>query len=419
MMKTFLLCLCALFLLPFPAFGSDVESRLKALEDALWKQQKTIESQKEKLRETEAVPGLFGGASLLNPNISAILNAFAYTTNAEDGVARAISGYLPLESEAKKGFNLEAVELFLFAPVDPYFNFYTMIPIKEDGLELEEAYVVTTALPAGFQAKAGKFKSGFGRMNSQHPHLWDFADAPLPYRAFTGDEGVIEKGLQLTYLPNLPVYTLLGIEALQGENKILFSPEAASGPHAYTAFVKVSFDVGENATLLFGPSVITGKTKTASVPEGTEFQGDSTLYGFEATYKWKPSQGKAFVLQSEYFLRDQIGELEDTTASTVDPFTRKQDGLYVQGKYRSGRWGVAARYDVLDLFKADYVLAGTAEDFGPKPWRATAALEYNPSEFSRIRLQYNHDESELSGQASNEVFLQFIVGIGAHGAHTF
>lgn len=413
MTKRILLCLCALFLLPFPAFGSDVESRLKALEDALRKQQQP--------GQREAAPGLFGGASLLNPNISAVLNTFVYTSDVEDSEHREIPGYLHPHSEAKKGFNLESVELYIFAPVDPYFNLYVAVPVAEDGAELEEAYFVTTALPKGFQVKGGKFKSGFGRLNSQHPHQWDFADAPLPYRAFTGDEGVIEKGIQLTYLPNLPVYTLMGIEALQGENEVLLGKGEDSGPNAYAAFVKASFDVGKNATLLFGPSVLTGKTKTGSVEKDTEFQGDSTLYGFEATYKWKPSKEKTFVLQSEYFLRDQSGELEDTTTTppTVDPFTRKQDGLYVQGKYRSGRWGVAARYDVLDLFNADYVRAGTAKEFGPKPWRATAALEYNPSEFSRIRLQYNHDESDRSGHASNEVFLQFIVGIGAHAAHTF
>jgi hypothetical protein len=46
-------------------------------------------------------------------------------------------------------------------------------------------------------------------------------------------------------------------------------------------------------------------------------------------------------------------------------------------------------------------------------------LEYNPTEFSRIRLQYNHDRSDGTGTTNNEVMLQFILGIGAHAAHTF
>ncbi len=50
-------------------------------------------------------------------------------------------------------------------------------------------------------------------------------------------------------------------------------------------------------------------------------------------------------------------------------------------------------------------------------------LEYNPSEFSRLRLQYNHNSSLYNeeGEKNNkdEVVLQFNYAIGAHGAHTF
>ena len=77
----------------------------------------------------------------------------------------------------KKPLHLRAAELVLFAPVDPYFNLYANLPVTEEGIELEEAYAVTTALPAGWQVKGGKFKSNFSRLSAQHPHAWDFADA--------------------------------------------------------------------------------------------------------------------------------------------------------------------------------------------------------------------------------------------------
>ena len=83
------------------------------------------------------------------------------------------------------------------------------------------------------------------------PHMWDFTDAPLPYRAFTGAEGVAEKGVQYTYLAPLPFYTVFGFEVLQGENKTLFGADAASGAHAYTAFAKSSFDLGSHSTIPF------------------------------------------------------------------------------------------------------------------------------------------------------------------------
>jgi hypothetical protein len=432
--------------LSVPSYGSDIESRLKALEETLNAQQKTIEEQKKVINElknelsqykqetaartdekpiegakSQKATGLFGASNLANPNISLILDTFGYTSNLKESELenRGIPGYTTEGIENRRGFNLESAELYLFAPVDPYFNLYATIPVTEDGAEVEEAYFLTTSLPYGFQLKGGKFKSGFGRINSQHPHAWDFADIPLPYRAFLGGEGFIEQGVQLTYLPPLDFYTLLGIEVLQGDNDVLFGPDAKSGPHAYTAYAKASFDIGDNSTILFGPSVMTGKTKTGSIMEDTEFSGNSTLYGLEFTYKWKPSKQQSLTVQSEYLYRTQHGDLEDTVAATTETLKRIQDGLYVQGIYQIERWRLGARYDILDLFKDDYVLAGNNADFRGKPWRATGMLEFNPTEFSRIRLQYNHDKSARDDTANNEMLLQLIFGIGAHGAHPF
>jgi hypothetical protein len=440
------LLLFSIFTSAINSYASDIESRLNALEETIKQQGRTIEEQQRVIKElreelqkskqeevakTEGKPveaeksqeatGLFGASNLMNPNISLILDTFGYTSNLKQSEIenRGIPGYTNEGLPYRKGFNLESVELFLFAPVDPYFNLYATIPVTEDEVELEEAYFVTTSLPYGFQVKGGKFKSSLGRINTQHPHAWDFKDIPLVYRAFMGDEGIIEKGVQFTYLPPFPFYTLLGAEVLQGENEVLFGPDANPGPHAYTLFAKASFDPTENSTILFGPSVITGKTETDSIADDTEFRGTSTLYGLEFTYKWKPSKTRSIIVQSEYFYRWQNGDLEDTFAMTTERLKREQDGLYIQSVYQMNRWRAGARYDVLSLFKDDYILSGTDQDFGKKPWRATAMLEFNPSEFSRIRLQYNHDESSSEGKPNDEWFLQFIMGIGAHGAHPF
>jgi hypothetical protein len=428
------------------SYAADIESRLNALEETIKQQGKTIEEQqmvikelREALKEnkqkevvkTEEQPvdveksqkatGLFGASNLMNPNISLILDTFGYTSNLKQSELenRGIPGYTDEGLPYRKGVNLESAELFLFAPVDPYFNLYATIPVTEDGVELEEAYFLTTSLPYGIQVKGGKFKSGLGRINGQHPHAWDFLDAPLPYRAFMGGEGVTEKGVQINYLPPLPFYTLLGIEILQGENETLFGPDAHSGPHAFTAFAKASFDIGDNSTILVGQSVISGSTRTDTIADDNEFSGTSTLYDTEATFKWKPSKNQSLTLQSEYIYRYQRGDLEDMVASTSDSLKRAQDGLYVQSVYQMDRWRLGARYDLLGLFKDDYVFSGTDQDFGKDPWRVSGMLEFNPTEFSRIRLQYNHDRSARDGKTNQEWFLQFVMGIGAHGAHPF
>lgn len=431
-MKTKIL-LCLLFIsIPFSqSWGEDMEQRIKALENNLNIQSKTIEEQQKAIDELKkgsdtekkkpaGVTGLFGSSSLANPNISMVADTSFYSSslNEQELESRGIPGFTNAGIEKRNGFNLEAAELFIYAPVDPYFNLYATIPVTENGAEVEEAYFITTALPKGLQIKGGKFKSGFGRANSQHPHAWDFADAPLVYRAFTGEEGIIEKGVQLTYLPDLPFYTQIGIEALQGENELLFGPDAKSGAHAFSAFAKGSFDIGDS-TILIGPSVTTGKARNTSIADDTEFAGDTTLYDLEFTYKWKPSAKRSFTIQSEYMLRSQDGDLTDTVSSTTDTLKRVQDGVYLQGIYQIGRCRIGARYDRLGVFRENYTLSGADQDFGEEPWKATGSVEYNPSEFSRIRVQYNQDRSGRDGVTNHEVMVQLIVGVGAHSAHPF
>lgn len=355
--------------------------------------------------KTVSPTGLFGGSALTNPNISLILNTFAYTSSLSESElkSRYITGHI---RDGKKGFNLESAELFIFSPVDPYFNLYSTIPISEGEVELEEVYFVTTALPSGFQIKGGKFRSGFGRLNAMHTHAWDFVDSPLPYRALVGKDGLIEKGVQLTYLPDFSFYTLLGAEILQGENELLFGSDAEEGLHAFSSYIKASLDFDDNSTLLFGPSVATGKTKTE-----TGFKGDSTLYGMELTYKWKPSRKQGFLIQGEYLYKRQEGKLNDRTAST------DQDGFYLQGLYLSGRWRFGARYDNIGVFKDEFT--GLERNFEKNPWRGAGIIGFYPTEFSHIRLQYNYDTSARDRKINHEIMVQFIMGIGAHAAHPF
>jgi len=459
-MTRILLGLVLVAILASPSFAADLESRLNSLEETLKKQQKTIEEQQQlidQLKEelsavkqqapvkaeektvqvapqqpppselTPKASGLFGGSFMTNPYLSFVLNTFYYSSNVNGNELknRGVVGFSDQGFDQTKGFNIREGELFLFAPVDSYFNLYANIPFTDNGVSLEEAYFVTSSLPEGLQVKGGKFKSGFSRLNTQHPHAWDFADLPLAYRGFTGNEGIIEKGAQLTYLPSLPFYTLLGIEALQGENQTMFNQNLTSGPHAFTGYAKSSFDISDSSTLLLGPYVVGGQTRTDTVANGTFFMGNSTLYGFEAVYKWKPSRYRSLIIQGEYLWRDQAGSLQNLISASVDRLTRSQDGMYVQSLYQMGRWRLGARYDRLDILTDRYRLAGIQQDFH-KPWRLTGALEFNPSEFSRIRLQYNYDRSGGDGFAygggprtNQEIYLQMILGIGAHAAHAF
>jgi len=426
------------------AFAEDQDERLNRLEETVKKQEATIEQQKKTVDDlkteveqqksqvsqqeqkdspTQKASGLFGGSAFTNPNLSVVFDTFGYSSNlTNDELSnRGISGFTTQGLDQRQGFNVDSAELFFFSPVDPYFNFYANLPVSESGIDIEEAYVVTTALPEGWQIKGGKFKSNFSRIDAQHPHAWDFWDIALPYRAFLGSEGLGgEKGVQLTYLPALPIYTIFGAEVLQGENALLFGQAAEEGPHAFTVFVKSSVDTSDYSTFYFGPSVLFGKTDNTNILPNTEVKGNSALYGLEAVWKWKPTSREALTIQSEYLLLTQSGDtLDPTTHAVIDPLRRKQDGFSIQGIYRINRWGIGARYDMLDLFHDTFEQGGAQQNFGGKPNRETASLEYNPSEFTRVRLQVSHDKSDPSGRTNDEAILQFNFTVGAHPAHSF
>jgi len=343
----------------------------------------------------------------------------------------------------KRGFNLNYAELYLYAPVDPYFDLYATIPFSEDGSEVEEAYAVTRGLPFGFQFKVGKFRSSFGRLNAQHPHVWDFANPPLVYKVFLGDDGLKEKGIQLNWLAPTPFYLLFGMEVLQGENEQSFGTEGfkvntkkdGSGtyitvvdtkkPNLYVGFVKTSFDVG-NLSVLTGLSFATGHTRINHL-EGDDphaFAGKTKLYGFDLTAKYMIDSYRYISFQGEYLYRDQKGtKYEYDSAGDLETaeLKKKQGGFYSQVVWRfAQRWRVGFQYNLIN--KNDVKENGVKKNLPDNLPAYYAMLEYNPTEFSRIRFQVGQNRAffqDGSRKTVNEFILQFNFAIGAHGAHPF
>ena len=115
-------------------------------------------------------------------------------------------------------------------------------------------------------------------------------------------------------------------------------------------------------------------------------------------------------------------------AALGDAYRSTQSGLYVQGVYQfRPRWRAGLRYDALDSGTTDIGLvtsgALTAADFpallSGDPARTTLMVDWNPSEFTRLRLQYAWDEARDDGDTDRQLFLQYLYGIGAHGAHKY
>jgi hypothetical protein len=342
---------------------------------------------------------------------------------------------------AKNGFNFNYAELSLYSVVDPYFDLFGVFHLHQEGFEIEEAYINTRKLPLGLKVKAGKFKSSFGRINEQHAHYWDFADDPLIYSAFFGKENLNETGAQLTWLAPTHFYLMFGSEVLVGNNEASFGAdgfqdaggtheiEESNGPNLYVGYVKSSLEA-KKLVALFGGSIAYGKTRTndgvdqspAENPQGHGIYGNTSIFGGDLTLKYLLGSYRYLSLQTEYLYRSMSGDRYDNTGGTMS-LDKRQSGLYSQLVYRISQcWRTGLRYDLLqrNLIKSGGETANLPENLP----RYTAMLEYNPTEFSRIRLQYSHDrsgylDSEDSPEVNNEVILQFNITIGAHGAHKF
>ncbi len=187
-----------------------------------------------------------------NPAMSVIPDIAYYNDNRQGQVVESL----------ERGFNLREVELAFSGSVDPYFDVWATFAVDADGIDSEEVYVQTRKFLPGVQLRVGKFFSGIGYINKQHPHQWDFVDQALPYDALLGGN-LGEVGLQATWLPNLPVYMLLGFEALQGDNTRVSQqlsdahPDTfreTPGPRLFTGFMKVAPDAGYSNAVQGGVS---------------------------------------------------------------------------------------------------------------------------------------------------------------------
>ncbi|MDI6775113.1 MAG: porin [Verrucomicrobiota bacterium] len=388
------------------------------------------------------------GAQSFNPDISVIVDMCYHADDSEEGIshlAEEMSGFGHAHSGEEghhhgpeAGLNLRHLELQVSANVDPYFKGSAIAAISLDGAEMETAEMETTALPYGLKLRGGKFFSDFGYINAQHSHQWDFTDQPLIHKLCLGDHGLNDKGLQLSWLAPTPFYLLVGAEAFQGENETMFAYSGEDplpshdGPRLGVAWLKASPDLPGYHAFQAGIFGAIGKHQEAhdGNGDGTEdhwLDGDNSFWGGDFVYKHNAplAYGEGDVVaQGGYFSRRKDLELvghdlapQPVGNSKVDD----QDGYYVQAVYGLlPRWRTGLRREQVGLINRSRLPDGMSEGHGSSS-RWGAMLDFTPSEFSRLRLQVNQGSYETAeGQEDvAEVYLQWTVSIGAHGAHKF
>ncbi len=339
----------------------------------------------------------------------------------------------------QRGFNARNIELAFDGAVDPYFEGFANIVFKLDNdnetqVEVEEAFLQTTNLPFNLQLKGGQFFAAFGRINPTHPHTWDFADDPLVHGLLLGPDGLRGVGAQISWIVPVPWYSqlLLGVQNGRGNTGYSFRNPGTDGVffdrlttdremRGLEDFVWIprwenSVDLSPTQVVLAGVSGAFGSNDTG---------GDTRtqIYGGDLLYKWKSANaegGFPFVKwQSEFmYRRFEAGRGLDEMFPVAETF--HDWGMYSQvvWGFKKG-WVAGLRGDYMHMTDSPF----TNDLERQTRSRASANITWYPTEFSKIRLQYNHDFFEenffLPGRDVDSVFLQFEFILGAHGAHKF
>lgn len=382
-----------------------------------------------------------------NPSIGVILGGRYANFSSGDGE---IPGF-PLGHEGergKEGLSIGETELDMAASVDDKFRGTMTAALADHGgeieVELEEAYVETLpglGLPAGADIKAGRAFWTLGYLNEHHSHADDFADRPLPYRAFL-DKAFNDDGAQVSYVLPTGFYAEVGGGVFRGDD-FPFGGASGGDVNSFSGFLRLGGDIGRNSSFRIGGYILDGEASGRMVGDGHghgeeeheegeheeeegvgnlelfsegSFAGDTRLYVADLRYTWAPTGNprlQEVILQGEYFRRAEKGlySLQEGDEVTERRLDGSAHGWYAQGVYKFTRsLRAGARYSRLYSPRD----SGAARD----PYAIALMTDWTNSEFSRWRFQYNR-ETLGGGRSDNQFILQYVMSIGAHGAHKY
>lgn len=362
-----------------------------------------------------------------------LIGSFAAGASTGDPGELQIGGHDPNQ----RGFTLQSVELVMSGSVDPYFDALAVLlfGIDSEGesfLEIEEAWMESTSLlPWNLKIRGGQLLTAFGRFNTTHLHQWAFVDSPLVNARLLGADGLRGPGAQVSWIAPTPFYSelTLGVQNAQQEHEHAHGGESlleeTGGTSRledlmFSARYAASFDLTSNQTLLGGISGAIGKNEFGR-------NHHTSILGADLFWKWKPSWqsgGYPFVSwQTEAMLRNSEVAFDSHAEAEEDEHEAEEeheahgssDTLHDWGFYSQLSWGFTRGW--VAAFRVDYV---EGEDLleTQSRWRFSPNLTWFPSEFSKLRLQYNYDHGEES-RGDHSVWLQWEFSLGPHGAHTF
>ncbi|MGC1953017.1 MAG: hypothetical protein WA970_10695 [Gammaproteobacteria bacterium] len=397
-----------------------------------------------------------GGSTVRLMDFGAVLDVAAgWSSTNNDNIEHLQGG---AHDPQRRGFTLQQLELAMKGAIDPYFTGAAHILFSEEGAELEEAFFTTTSLPYSLQLEGGYFLTEFGRNNPRHPDQWYWIDQPVINTRLFGGEGTRAAGFRLSGLLPTPWYSALhfGMQDPTSETAVSFmgqppghahgqghdhEGDGAAGEEGLGGFARI----GENAIqspsdLLYLSRWVNGGDITSAWsaqlglsvlygPNTTGPDGETWIYGADLMAKWRPAlnfRGWPFLLwQSEFMKRDyQVDQSNSGFEPGETDDSLRDWGLYTELLYGfKYQWSAGLRFEYA-TGSGNGEDARNADPFRSDRYRVSPLLTFHPSEFSRIRLQYNYDNAEyLKAQDRDEnvhsLWLGFEYILGSHPPHEY
>jgi hypothetical protein len=337
----------------------------------------------------------------------------------------------------EKGFSLGHTELTLGAAIDERWSGRaTAAAHSHDGgieVELEEAFVESTALPAGLQLRAGRFLSQVGYLNELHSHGDDFVERPLLYRAFLGNH-YFDDGLRLNWVAPTRVYWRTGVELFSGR-QLVQEAERQRGVGVLALNTRLGGDIGIEQSWQFGLSYLRNRLDAVAHAdddgahddddddhdEGDDHDHDHAhgasytgrhLYLIDAVWKWAPggnNRERQLRVSTEYA---RITDL-NRYAGSGDV----HQAWYVSAVYRfAPQWEAGLRLDELKVQEphGDHFHGGRLQE-------RSASLAWKRSHDTALRLQWTGQRNRggFDDAVRSSVQVQYVMSLGAHSAHPF
>lgn len=395
-----------------------------------------------------------------------LLTAAGTSTERTDSIRNLQAG---AHDPNRRGFTLQQGEFSLMGAVDPYFTAAAHVLFSPDAVEFEEGFFQTTRLPWGFQVEGGYFLTEFGLINPTHPHAWEWIDLPVINGRVFGGEGTRAAGGRVGWLAPLPWFSELHLgmqDATGGGLTPSFIGSSVGGRPTVDRDVRSledllyltrwynAVDLGDELSAGLGVSGLFG-------PNNSGADGKTFIYGADLKLRWRPVEnfrGWPFVIwQTEFIKRDYTADwfIAGTESSGDDGHDHgghdhaghdhggaeeegeepefpndlpgailRDAGVYTQLLYGfHHRWAAGVRYEFAGG-SGDSVMEGELASREQDPerddrHRISPLLVWQPTEFSRFRLQYNFDHAGHLDSDAHTVWLGAEVLFGAHPAHTF